>query len=398
LDYDNDTQDAKTYYKAIAKLETPFDGQAENVSLFLANTQERSRRFGWSTTLTIPDANNANRNLITEYGQVTMQEVMARAQQYIGQPTRDAQNSDMLYHYIMNSLTDSFKSEVLLYVDQYTVNNTPDGICLLKQILLLTFIDTRATASHIKDTLLDMGQKLTELSGDVTALNIWVRAQLAKLYAGGHSSPDLLPLLWKTYRAAPDKEFVLYIKDLKNQYEDGRANYTAQEVMVLAENKYKAYKQSGEWGKPSDEQAEIVALTSKINVLQKKLTTAKSAPSNQRKTDSTSGKTDSKNSLKNSNNKEKGKGKQKKGKKKGDNYAWKLVSPTGSETMVDGHPTKTVEGQLYNWCKHHEDGKGKWVLHNPKDCNNDPAKSSSNKDSKTSANLAAFDTYDSDDE
>ncbi|KAL7561082.1 hypothetical protein ACA910_020396 [Epithemia clementina (nom. ined.)] len=69
------------------------------------------------------------------------------------------------------------------------------------------------------------------------------------------------------YKTAPDCEFVAYIKDLKNMYDDGRADYTAQSLMHLADNKYKAYIQSGEWGQPSEEQAEIVALTTKLDVL-----------------------------------------------------------------------------------------------------------------------------------
>ena len=37
--------------------------------------------------------------------------------------------------------------------------------------------------------------------------------------------------------------------------------------MWLAENKYKSLKQSGEWGKLTDEEVEIVALDAKIDIL-----------------------------------------------------------------------------------------------------------------------------------
>ena len=42
------------------------------------------------------------------------------------------------------------------------------------------------------------------------------------------------------------------------------------QLMLLAENKYKSLTQSGEWGKLSDEEAEIVALNAKIKVLKHK--------------------------------------------------------------------------------------------------------------------------------
>ena len=55
----------------------------------------------------------------------------------------------------------------------------------------------------------------------------------------GSQLPTLL--IWKAYKVAPDKEFVTYIKDLKSQAEDGHATLTTEELMMRAENKYKAH-------------------------------------------------------------------------------------------------------------------------------------------------------------
>ncbi|KAL7559272.1 hypothetical protein ACA910_014622 [Epithemia clementina (nom. ined.)] len=272
----------KLYNTAIAPLDTLFDGEADNIAVFLANVSNRARRFGWHDILTVPDDGSTNRNLIQDYGLVSMTNVQTRAQQYVGTPSRNAQNADMMYHFLIDSLESAYKAEVLLYQDDYTVTGTPDGICLLKKIIELTYIDTRATTSHIRDTLIDMTSKLQVLGGNVTAFNKWVKAQVEKLSARGASAPDLITHLWKTYKTAPNCEFVAYIKDLKNIYDDGRADYTSQSLMHLADDKYKAYIQSGEWGQPSKEQAEIVALTTKIDVLQKQLSGAKQS-SNQRK-------------------------------------------------------------------------------------------------------------------
>ena len=64
-------------------------------------------------------------------------------------------------------------------------------------------------------------------------------------------------LLWKAYtHDQHDSEFVSYVKDLRNMYNDGRADYTSEQLMVKAENKYKERVQSGAWGLPSEEQAE----------------------------------------------------------------------------------------------------------------------------------------------
>ena len=52
-------------------------------------------------------------------------------------------------------------------------------------------------------------------------------------------------------------------------------NNSAEQLMMLAENKYKSHLLSGEWGNPSDEQAEIVAITAKIDILKKELSNNK---------------------------------------------------------------------------------------------------------------------------
>ena len=73
-----------------------------------------------------------------------------------------------------------------------------DGPTLLKRLIMLTYIDNRATTAHIRETLIDMTYQLTNLQGDITAFNDWVREQVCQLVARGTSAPDLLTYLWKT--------------------------------------------------------------------------------------------------------------------------------------------------------------------------------------------------------
>ena len=64
---------------------------------------------------------------------------------------------------------------------------------------------------------------------------------------------------------------MIYIKDLKSQCDDGRATFTAEDLMVHAENKYKAQllEEENTWGKPTEEQEKIMAMTAEINSLKK---------------------------------------------------------------------------------------------------------------------------------
>ena len=94
---------------------------------------------------------------------------------------------------------------------------------------------------------------------------------MGRLHAREQEAVDLLYYLWKACKAAPDEEFVMYIKDLKSQSENGRDTYTAEDLMVCAENKYEAWllDKDNTWGKPTDEQEKIVAMTAEINSLKK---------------------------------------------------------------------------------------------------------------------------------
>ena len=63
----------------------------------------------------------------------------------------------MLYHFLFESLDESFKATILLKNHNYQVTmgtyTTEDRPCLLKQIIVSTFIDTRVMASQIVSLL-----------------------------------------------------------------------------------------------------------------------------------------------------------------------------------------------------------------------------------------------------
>ena len=56
-----------------------------------------------------------------------------------------------------------------------------DGPCLLKQIIIRTYVDTRATVAQIQESLVDMAQQLEEQKGNITKFNEWVKDQVSIL-------------------------------------------------------------------------------------------------------------------------------------------------------------------------------------------------------------------------
>ena len=190
----------------------------------------------------------------------------------MNQHTRDAQNAAIMYHFLFESLNESFKVMILLRNHNYQVTmetyTTEDRPCLLKQIIVSTFGDTRARASQIHESLVDMAQQLGTQKGNITKFNEWVEEQVTILQSRGEEAHDCLTYLWKTYQKALDAKFIEYIKNLCNDFITGKSNFTAQELMNLADTMYKARVQMNEWALLSAEQEEIVALNAKITQLE----------------------------------------------------------------------------------------------------------------------------------
>ena len=196
--------------------------------------------------------------MLYDYRQLTTAEVKTHAQnQWTNQHTRDAQNTEMLYHFLFESLDENFKAMVLLNNHNYQVTvstfTTEDRPCLLKQIIVSTLVDTRATASQIRESLVDMTQQLETHKGNITKFNEWVEEQVAILQSRGEEAHDLLTYLWKTYQKAPEVKFIEYIQNLCNDFITGKKDFTAQVLMNLADTMYKARVQMNKWALLSTE-------------------------------------------------------------------------------------------------------------------------------------------------
>ena len=295
----------------------------------------------------------------------------------MNQHTRDAQNAEMLYHFLFESLDKSFKANILLKNHNYQVTvgtyTTEDGPCLLKQIIVSTFIDTRATASQIRELLVDMAQQLETQKGNITKFNEWVEEQVTILQSREEEARDLLTYLWKTYQKAPDAKFVENIQNLHNDFITGKSDFTAQELMNLVDTMCKARVQMNELALLSAEQEEIVVLNAKITQLEQA-----NKPKCKTKED----------------NKSKGKEKD----NKSNDRNWMKEKPMGKEKTENNHPYKIIGKKKYYWCLHHNDEQGQWVKHQPDECHNKTNKEEV-KEENEQANLAAsFDTEYSKDE
>src|SRR5210317_359656 len=109
-----------------------YDGTTDNLSTFMSYVKERSIDFGWSdeegilsivmNLVAVAGGAEAERsNLLDNYGQITMEQVWAHVQVYIHTPTRQAQDSNMLYKALVNSLDKEAYNKVHMKSNAYTV-------------------------------------------------------------------------------------------------------------------------------------------------------------------------------------------------------------------------------------------------------------------------------------
>ena len=187
LDYDDPNTGAtatKLYNKAISPLEEKFDGEADNLAVFLASMCNKARCFNWHRLIMVPIDDGTTRNMLTHYRQVSLENTRTHTTTYINSPMRDAQDNDMFYYFLADSLTNKFCTMVLLYADVYTVANIPVASSLLKQIIILTRVDNPASTMHIREMLIKLKCKLLLLKGNITEFNQWVRKQMGQLQEG----------------------------------------------------------------------------------------------------------------------------------------------------------------------------------------------------------------------
>ena len=123
----------------------------------------------------MPIDDGTTRNLLTHYGQVSLENTRMHATTYINTPTHDAEDNDMFYYFLADSLTNEFRTTVLLYADVYLVTNVPLASSLVKQIIILTRVDNLASTMHIQEMLIESKRKLLVLKGNITEFNQWVR-------------------------------------------------------------------------------------------------------------------------------------------------------------------------------------------------------------------------------
>ena len=242
-----------------------FTGQGRNVPRFIALIKNHVSKCYLTGIIMIN-----GKNLLSDYGITSSEEVKrARDARNAAIPTtlREAQpkiKAQILFHFIYGSLGSLPLRKISTRLEEIK----QDGPTLLKVVLVDTFVATQAHTFKIKEQLYDLQMKA--FKWNVQTMNQSVREIVVDLQAAGHSfgNDDIMIALFRAYAGSTNDEFKNAVMYWKNEWNNGSLT-SAEELMVKADGKYDELKKAGTWGKSSEKDEQIIALTARIETLQK---------------------------------------------------------------------------------------------------------------------------------
>ena len=249
-----------------------FNCEAPGLHGFLKEVEGRASRFGWSDViLEIPNdiANplGGTKNLLTHYGELSLEHLCGWETTYIHGVSRAAQDTAHLHLCLMNSLTQPGKDKLRLWSDQFIFNGRASGILLLKVIIRESHLDTNAPTNSIRTQLSNPDEYITTIGCDIIKFNEQANCLIEQLNARGGETQDLLTNLFKAYVSVKDTCFVDYINEKSSQYKEGE-RMEADQLMTLTANKYKNMMIQNQSEAPSPQDTNIQDLESKVEKLQ----------------------------------------------------------------------------------------------------------------------------------
>lgn len=304
-----------------------FDLDPKNALSFIRALDTKIIAMEWSAIFSIPaDIDEPAQDLAfvhSEFGRRTTEQVRNHVVTYIDEPNRDAQNNMMAFTCIQASLTTEAKSTVNKLRAEFEIDGMPSAALLTKVIMKCTIPNNRSTPLSYRNQLAALDKVMISNESDIEAFNKEVSGLTNGLTMFGETMSDAIPNLFRGYMACEDKSFVVYMRNKLDRYEDGEADYTQEELMELAVNKYTDIKSRGEWKKLSKAEETVIALQSKLNKARAGNNAGETSGSNRG------------------------------GKSKIPEPSWVRKPPTdGKEVKQD------ADGNLFYWCAHHK----KWSL------------------------------------
>ena len=175
--------------------------ESEGLMMFLDAILRRSRSQGWRI-FTIPNGDNppVNKNLITEHGELTLENIKAYIEPIIAaHNSRVEQEDEQLFDCLFASITKEAAKAITLRDAEYTVaTGEYSGLLLLKVIISEGYIETKSTVNLMLTKLTaELPKVMAEHGNNVKDFNNDIRETIKHLHASNAAPGNILPQLLK---------------------------------------------------------------------------------------------------------------------------------------------------------------------------------------------------------
>jgi hypothetical protein len=160
--------------------------------------------------------------------------------------THQAQNDAKVYYCITHTLEERGHLRIVFDADSYTMHITHSGIMLFKLLMRKANMDTRATASQLHDNLTKLDSYMSTVDSNIESFNQHDKVNRDGITAHGESKYDLTIHIFKAYLCVMHRDFVYYMRNKKDSYDDGE-DFSVEHLLTMSLIKFQILKDSGKW-------------------------------------------------------------------------------------------------------------------------------------------------------
>ena len=126
----------------------------------------------------------------------------------MNEPNRRAQNNVQILIFLAKSLTNDGHIKIVKESDRCRANRIAIGTLYFKLLMTKAVLDTRATASHLRENLTSLESYMASVNSNLELFNLHVKGNIQGIKAREERTHDLMTNLFKGHMDASDKDFV----------------------------------------------------------------------------------------------------------------------------------------------------------------------------------------------
>ena len=192
-----------------------FDCEDEDLHFFIDALKERADEMGWNipgigiTDILLDPLNPESEyvNILTNHGELTMEQIRAFESTHINFNTRAAQDTHTMCRCVLHSINKSAIKRISVWKDEHTIDGRVSGNPAFKVLSRESGLDTKTTTTFIRNRLANLADLMKKMGDDALRFNTQVKGLIRSLRERGADSYDLVVNLNKGYMACQDKEF-----------------------------------------------------------------------------------------------------------------------------------------------------------------------------------------------